>query len=100
MEQNIEPLNRVAISLGPLQVHWYGVIIGFGIALALWLAMREGEKRGIHKDTFPDLLIWAIPISIICARIYYVIFEWDYYGQNLGEAFKIWEGVTSPPCAS
>jgi phosphatidylglycerol---prolipoprotein diacylglyceryl transferase len=92
MEQHIQPIDPVALSLGPIQIHWYGVIIGVGIALALYLAMREGEKRGLHKDIFPDLMLWAIPIAILSARIYYVAFEWDYYSQNPGDIIKIWNG--------
>ncbi|WP_071460776.1 prolipoprotein diacylglyceryl transferase [Bacillus massilinigeriensis] len=92
MEENIVPLDPVAFSLGPITVHWYGLIIGAGIVLALWLAVRESERRGLDKEVFPDLLLWAVPIAIICARIYYVIFQWDYYGQNLGEVPKIWNG--------
>lgn len=92
MEKNFQPIDPVAFSLGPLQVHWYGVIIGVGIALALILAMREAERRGLQKDIFADLMLWAIPIAIISARIYYVIFEWDYYSQNPGDIPKIWNG--------
>jgi phosphatidylglycerol:prolipoprotein diacylglycerol transferase len=92
MEQNIQPIDPIALSLGPIQVHWYGVIIGVGIALALYLAMREGERRGLHKDIFPDLMLWAIPIAILSARIYYVAFEWEYYSQNPGDIIKIWNG--------
>lgn len=93
MEETIQPLNPIAFSLGPISVHWYGLIIGLGIALALWIAMREADKRGMPKDIFPDLMIWAIPISIICARAYYVIFEWDnYYSQHLADIPKIWHG--------
>ncbi|WHX40159.1 prolipoprotein diacylglyceryl transferase [Mesobacillus sp. AQ2] len=92
MEKNIQPIDPIAFSLGPIQVHWYGVIIGLGIALALWIAMREGERRGLPKDIFADLMLWAIPIAIISARIYYVIFQWDYYVQYPGEIFKIWNG--------
>ncbi|GIN89153.1 prolipoprotein diacylglyceryl transferase [Siminovitchia terrae] len=92
MEQDIQPLNPIAIEIGPFAVHWYGIIIGLGIALALYIAMREGNKHRLDKETFPDLLIWAIPISIICARIYYVIFQWDYYSQNPGHIIKVWEG--------
>ncbi|MEN8701645.1 prolipoprotein diacylglyceryl transferase [Bacillus infantis] len=92
MEQNIQPLDPIAFSLGPIQVHWYGLIIGTGIALALWLAMREGEKRGLQKELFADLMLWAIPIAILSARLYYVIFEWDYYAQNPAEIIKIWHG--------
>ncbi|NUH83228.1 prolipoprotein diacylglyceryl transferase [Bacillus firmus] len=92
MENNIQPLDPIAISLGPIQVHWYGLIIGLGIALALIIAMREGERRGLPKDIFADLMLWAIPIAIISARIYYVIFQWDFYSQNPGEIIKIWNG--------
>jgi phosphatidylglycerol---prolipoprotein diacylglyceryl transferase len=92
MESNIQPLDPIAISLGPIQVHWYGLIIGVGIALALIIAMREGERRGLPKDIFADLMLWAIPIAIISARIYYVIFQWDFYSQNPGEIIKIWNG--------
>lgn len=92
MESNIQPLDPVAFSIGPLSVQWYGVIIGIGIALGLILVIREGERRGLDKELFPDLMLWAIPISIISARIYYVIFQWDYYSQNPEDIIKIWEG--------
>lgn len=92
MEESIQPLDPIAFSLGPLQVHWYGLIIGSGLALALWLAIREADRRGLPKDTFPDLMLWAIPIAIISARIYYVIFQWDYYSIHPGDIVKIWNG--------
>ncbi|PLR99113.1 prolipoprotein diacylglyceryl transferase [Bacillus sp. T33-2] len=92
MDEKIQPLDPVAFTLGPIQVHWYGVIIGAGIAIALWLATREAERRGLGKELFADLMLWAIPIAIICARIYYVIFQWDYYSANPGEIPKIWHG--------
>jgi len=65
------------LHFGGLDVRWYGIIIGTGLVLALILAIREGSRRGFGKDDFPDLMLWTIPISIISARIYYVIFEWD-----------------------
>ncbi|WP_141432976.1 prolipoprotein diacylglyceryl transferase [Bacillus sp. 03113] len=90
--KNIQPIDPIAFSLGPISVHWYGVIIGLGIALSLWLVIKESDKRGLPKDLFPDLMIWAIPIAIISARIYYVIFEWDYYSEHLGQIPEIWNG--------
>ncbi|WP_026575945.1 prolipoprotein diacylglyceryl transferase [Bacillus sp. UNC438CL73TsuS30] len=92
MKENIQPLNPIAFTLGPIQVHWYGIIIGSGLALALFLAIREGNRRGLPKDTFADLMLWAIPIAIISARIYYVIFEWKYYAQHPSEIPAIWNG--------
>ena len=92
MEESIQPLDPIAVTLGPFEVHWYGVIIGVGIILAMIIAMRESTRRGLDKDVFADLLLWAIPIAIISARIYYVIFEWDYYAHNPGEIIAIWNG--------
>lgn len=92
MNETIQPLNPIAFHLGPIPVHWYGVIIGSGLALALFLAIREGNRRGLHKDTFADLMLWAIPIAIISARIYYVIFEWKYYVKHPADIPAIWQG--------
>ncbi|MBE6183926.1 prolipoprotein diacylglyceryl transferase [Heyndrickxia ginsengihumi] len=92
MESNIKPLNPIAFHLGGLEVHWYGIIIGCGIILGLYIAMHEAAKRGVDQNIIADLLIWAIPISIICARIYYVLFEWGYYSQHPNEIIKIWNG--------
>ena len=92
MEQNIQPLNRVALDFGGFQIYWYGIIIGVGVLLGLWIAIRESERRGLHKELFIDLILFAVPIAIICARIYYVIFQWSYYSQHPGEIIKIWNG--------
>ncbi|MCQ6275704.1 prolipoprotein diacylglyceryl transferase [Bacillus sp. V3B] len=92
MEETIQPINPVALSLGPIEVHWYGVIIGAAIALGLYIAIKESTKRGLGSELFTDLMLWAIPIAILSARIYYVLFEWDYYAQNPGQIIAIWNG--------
>ncbi len=71
-------LNPTAFQGGPFTIHWYGVIIASGVVLALLLAVREGKREGIPEDDFYDYLLWALPIAIICARIYYVVFQWSY----------------------
>ncbi|CAG9620696.1 prolipoprotein diacylglyceryl transferase [Sutcliffiella rhizosphaerae] len=88
---NIQPLDPILINW-PITIYWYGAIIGTGALLGLWIATKEGEKRGLNKDIFVDLVLFAIPIAIICARLYYVIFQWDHYSQNPGDIIKIWEG--------
>lgn len=90
--ENIEPLERIALEIGPFTVYWYGLIIGTGVVLGWFLASRETKKLGLQKDIFSDLLLWAIPIAIISARIYYVMFKWDYYSNNPGEIIAIWHG--------
>lgn len=82
----------IAISLGPIDVRWYGVIIAFGIVLAFLVAQREMLKRGFHEEFLTDILIWAVPLAILGARLYYVIFKWEYYSQNPGDILQVWEG--------
>ncbi|WP_338199507.1 prolipoprotein diacylglyceryl transferase [Lactobacillus rizhaonensis] len=85
-------INPVAFKLGNLSVKWYGVIMAVAIILAVSMAIIEGRKRQIESDDFMDLLLWAVPIGYVGARIYYVIFEWNYYSQHLGEIIAIWNG--------
>lgn len=85
-------INPVAFSIGSLEVRWYGILIAFGIILAFLVVQREMVKRGMHKDFLTDLLIWAVPISIVSARIYYVTFSWDYYKDHPSEIIEIWNG--------
>ncbi|WP_242216716.1 prolipoprotein diacylglyceryl transferase [Bacillus cereus group sp. BfR-BA-01380] len=89
---SVPQLNRVAIQLGPFPIYWYGVIIGTAVLLGLWIATRESERLGVPKDTFIDLVLIAVPLAIICARAYYVIFEWSYYSQNPIQIFNIRQG--------
>ncbi|RKD21816.1 prolipoprotein diacylglyceryl transferase [Ammoniphilus oxalaticus] len=90
---SITPLNPVAIQLGPIPIHWYGLILGSGALIGLLLAMRESKRFELDPDVFLDLVMWGVPISIICARIYYVVFEWDnYYRHHPGEIIAIWQG--------
>ncbi|MDQ0217847.1 prolipoprotein diacylglyceryl transferase [Peribacillus cavernae] len=92
METTIEPIDRVAIQIGPIQIYWYAVIIISGVLIGLWLAMSESERRDLPKETFVDLVFFALPISIIAARLYYVIFQWEYYAENPIKIIAIWEG--------
>lgn len=85
-------IDPVAIRLGPLEIAWYGILIVVGMLLAIWLTVREGEKRGISEDFIIDIAFWTIPIGIIGARIYYVLFEWQVYVQDPIRIFYVWEG--------
>ena len=67
----------------------YGVLIATGMLIGIALAVREAKRVGISEDDVLNIAIIAIPVAIICARLYYVIFSWDYYSQNPGEIFNI-----------
>ena len=92
MVTNLLAINPVAFHLGPIPVNWYGIIIGVGILIAYFLAQKESVRRGLDPEFFADLLIWAIPISILSARVYYVVMKWDYYSQHPGSIIQIWNG--------
>lgn len=92
MESEIQHLDRVFLEIGSLTIYWYGVIIAVGAMLGLWIAQRESVRRGLPKETFMDLVLYAIPIAILSARAYYVIFQWDFYSKHPGDIIKIWEG--------
>lgn len=85
-------INPVAFSLGGLSVKWYGIIMAVAIILAVMMATAEGKKRQIESDDFLDLLLWAVPLGYVGARIYYVIFEWGYYAQHPDQIIAIWNG--------
>lgn len=86
-------VNPVAIDIPFLGgVRWYGIIIALGIILAFLYCSTLAKKEGENSDTVTDILLYAIPVSVIFARAYYVIFSWDSYKNDLSSIYKIWEG--------
>lgn len=85
-------IDPIAFELGPISVAWYGIIIVTGMILAIHLTTNEAVKRGISEDFIIDTAFWTLPIGIIGARLYYVIFELEYYLNNPMKIFAIWEG--------
>ena len=80
------------INLGIISIHWYSVFIFIGILIGSNLAIKEAKKHGYEEDFIVNLLFLAVIIGIIGARVYYVIFNFDYYKDNLIEIFKVWNG--------
>lgn len=76
-------MDSVAFKIFGIEVMWYGVLISIGVLLGTILALKETKRVGVKEDDFIDLLLFAIPSALIGARLYYVIFNWDYYGNNL-----------------
>lgn len=85
-------IDPIAFKLGPISVAWYGIIIVTGMILAIYLTTSEAEKRGISEDFIIDTAFWTLPIGIIGARLYYVVFELEYYLNHPLQIFAIWEG--------
>lgn len=74
------------------QIAFYGVMISIGIIGGFMLAAWDGKKNGLKEDLFWDFSLYALIFSILGARIYYVVFAWDKYKDNLLEIFCIWHG--------
>lgn len=89
-------INPVMISIGPFSLYWYGCFIVGAIALSFFLAKRRIEKKkldfGITLDNIYDFIIGAVLISVLSARLYYVLFNLKYYLANPSEILKIWNG--------
>ena len=85
-------LPSIAFTVFGHEVHWYGIIIAFGFMLAVLYGGRMAYKWKMSLDGMTDVLIWGTIIGIICARAYYVIFEWSYYKDHLIEIPQIWNG--------
>ena len=81
------------IELGPLKVHFYGVIIACGLILGVLYACRRCKEFGLKEDDLIDGVLYVTPFAIVCARAYYVIFRWaEEYAANPISVFYIWEG--------
>lgn len=85
-------MNPILISIGPLDVKWYSVLILVAVIIGITLFMKEGKKFKISSDFLFNLSFWVIVFGIIGARIYYVIFNWADYSNNLVSILKIWNG--------
>lgn len=85
-------INRVAANIFGKDIYWYGIIICIGFVLAALYVNARVKEFGATSDNLMDCLIICVPVGIICARIYYVIFEWDYYSQHPNEIIAVWNG--------
>lgn len=82
----VAQINRVAFELFGLQIYWYAIIIVSGIALALWMSNREAVRVGLKEDDMTNFILWALPIAIIGARLYYILFD---LGPYLADPIQI-----------
>lgn len=79
-------------SVGPLYIHFYGLIIACGLMLAVYYACKRSRQAGLDEDTLLDGVLWVTPFTILCARAYYCAFSWSLYKNNPISVLYIWEG--------
>lgn len=85
-------MNPIFLDLGFVQIYWYSVLLFIAFFIGGSMALREAKKWKITEDFMINLFFYVIIFSLIGARLYYVIFNWDYYSSNLSDIFKVWEG--------
>ena len=80
------------ISLGPLTIHYYGLIIATGLMLAVLYCCKRSDQFGLKEDDVLDGVLWITPFAIICARIYYCVFSWQEFAADPISVLYIWNG--------
>ena len=82
----------IAIHLGPISIRWYGILMATAIGVGFWLAHREARAEKLPADDILRVAQWAVVAGLIGARLYEVVFNWEYYGQHLEKIVAVWEG--------
>ncbi|MDL2237614.1 prolipoprotein diacylglyceryl transferase [Christensenellaceae bacterium OttesenSCG-928-K19] len=92
----MQQIDKIAIhnlfGIEGLDIAWYGIIIAAGIVIGVAVAVWQAKKRGYTSELIFDLMIVALPLAIVGARLYYVAFEWDYYSQHPEKIIEVWNG--------
>ena len=88
---SVDP-SPVAFTIGSKAIYWYGVIIALGFLLAYLLMLKKAPDFGLSGDDVLDMLLWAVPIGVVGARVYYCVFYWDLFRGNPISCLYIWEG--------
>jgi len=82
----------VDIHVGPISIRWYGLLIASAILIGAGLSQYLAKKRQVNPELLSDLVVWLVIGAIPCARLYYVLFQWDYYRQHPEQIIAIWQG--------
>lgn len=85
-------ISRTALNIFGFELRWYGLIIALGVLAAVLLACRRERKLGLERDTALNVALVAVPAAIVCARLYYVAFSWEYYAAHPAEIFNVRRG--------
>jgi phosphatidylglycerol---prolipoprotein diacylglyceryl transferase len=78
--------------IGTVVIRWYGILMALSIVVALWLGHRQARRDKLPADDIISVGQWAILAGLVGARLYEVIFNWDYYGAYPRKIFAVWEG--------
>lgn len=85
-------IGREAFKIFSVPIYWYGIFISIGFMLAVILALKNCKRYGIDQDTMLDIVLYATPVAIISARLFYVIFSWDNFRHDILQIFNTRNG--------
>lgn len=85
-------MNSVLLDLGFIKIYWYSFLIFIAALITGTIAINEAKRRGFKENFMINYFFYLIPLGIIGARLYYVIFNFSAYQNNLIDIFKVWEG--------
>lgn len=90
--EEINPPRTLPFTIFGKEIYFYGIIIALGFLLGILYLRSRVKDFGTNFDLVTDAILFAVPIAIVCARIYYVAFQWEHYKDNPISALYIWEG--------
>lgn len=82
----------IAIQIGPLAIRWYGLLMAAAVFIGIFLAQREARRRGEDPEQLVNVAVIAIVAALVGARLYYILFNWDYYAFYPWKIVAVWEG--------
>ena len=85
-------MDPILVTIGNFGIRWYSALIALGLLIAYIGIMREAKRFGVDKNFLVNVVFWAVLVGIIGARLYYVLFNLEYYSKNLNEIYQIWKG--------
>ena len=85
-------MSPIIFKIGPIFIYSYGLMIGIGVVMVMWLTERTAKKEGLNHLKILDSILVVFPASIIGGRLVRVFLDWNNYSSDLWKIFKIWEG--------
>ena len=82
----------IAFQIGPFSLRWYGILMATAMALGLWLAYRDAQRRHLDPESLLKAAELALLGGLVGARLYYVLFNLDHYLPNPAKIVAVWEG--------
>lgn len=85
-------MNRIALDLGIIQIYWYSIFIFLGVLFSCLYIVRESKRQQINQEFVSNLIFYGVIFGLIGARLYYCLFDFNYYKEYPLEIFKVWNG--------